>query len=226
MAKKRKKKKKIKVGRVFLALLFFACVLSSLYFLSLVPVRGFYITGNNYYTDQEVLEKTSLIKYPSYLLTTSFSINKKISNDPLINNIKIKRKLNGMFEILVNENRILFYDNIKKKSITDTEKEVDYYYNNSPVLINQVEDKKIYSNFISKMKNLNNNIIFNISEIKYEPNDIDKERFLFSMNDGNYVYVTLSKLSKINNYFEIVSTLGSKNGILYLDYGNYFVPKE
>ena len=66
----------------------------------------------------------------------------------------------------------------------------------------------------------------NISEIKYEPNDIDKERFLLSMNDGNYVYVTLSKFSNINNYLEISNTLGDKNGILYLDYGNYFVPKE
>ena len=30
----------------------------------------------------------------------------------------------------------------------------------------------------------------------------------------------------INDYLEISKTLGTKNGILYLDYGNYFVPKE
>ena len=46
------------------------------------------------------------------------------------------------------------------------------------------------------------------------------------MNDGNYVYVTMSKFSSINKYLDIVKTLDSKNGILYLDYGNYFVPKE
>ena len=46
------------------------------------------------------------------------------------------------------------------------------------------------------------------------------------MNDGNYVYVTMSKFDNINDYLEISKTLGTKNGILYLDYGNYFVPKE
>ena len=30
----------------------------------------------------------------------------------------------------------------------------------------------------------------------------------------------------INNYLEISNTISDKNGILYLDYGNYFVPKE
>ena len=73
---------------------------------------------------------------------------------------------------------------------------------------------------------VNVDIIQRISEIKYDPSNVDEERFLFSMNDGNYVYITLSKITNINNYLEISNTLGEKNGILYLDYGNYFVPKE
>ena len=88
------------------------------------------------------------------------------------------------------------------------------------------EIKKVYNKLIEKMIKVNDDILNNISEIKYEPNDIDKERFLLSMNDGNYVYVTMSKFSSINKYLDIVKTLDSKNGILYLDYGNYFVPKE
>ena len=48
----------------------------------------------------------------------------------------------------------------------------------------------------------------------------------YSMNDGNYVYVTLTKLSKINEYKSIIESVENKKGILYLDYGNYFVPKE
>ena len=65
-----------------------------------------------------------------------------------------------------------------------------------------------------------------ISEITYSPNGIDKDRFLFSMNDGNYVYVTSTKISKINDYKSIINSVENKKGILYLDYGNYFVPKE
>ena len=42
------------------------------------------------------------------------------------------------------------------------------------------------------------------------------------MNDGNHVYITLYKLSSINEYIKILSTLDNKKGTLYLDSGNYF----
>ena len=61
-----------------------------------------------------------------------------------------------------------------------------------------------------------------ISEIEYYPNDIDKERFILTMNDGNYVYITLYKTYLVNDYIKILSTLENKKGILYLDSGNYF----
>ena len=225
MGKKTKKKKKLKVFRVFLALVFLILLVFAIMLLSKFKVKGYYIIGNKYYTDKEILEKTSLDKYPSYLLTTSFSVNTKIRNDKLIDNIKIKKTLTGRFKVIVNENRILYYDKTLNKSILETGEKIDYKYEYSPQLLNKV-DTKIYKNFLSKLKKVNDEVLVNISEIKYDPNDIDNERFLLSMNDGNYVYLTLSKFANINNYLEISPTLGSKNGILYLDYGNYFVPKE
>ena len=61
-----------------------------------------------------------------------------------------------------------------------------------------------------------------ISQIKYDPNDIDKKRFYLTMNDGNYVYLTLNKFERINNYLEIVKTFNNAKGVLYLDSGEYF----
>lgn len=225
MARK-KKKKKLKLFRVFIVLVFLAIIGYGIYLLSKMPIRGYYVVGNTYYTDNQILEKTKLDKYPSFLFTNSINVTRKVKNDNLIESIKIKHKINGMIEVVVNENKIVFYDDIKKKSILNTKKEVDYYDANIPVLINEIDNKKVYNRFIEKIGKLSDDIVRNISEIKYDPNDLDKERFLFSMNDGNYVYVTITKLSNINNYLEISNTLGEKNGILYLDYGNYFVPKE
>ena len=74
-----------------------------------------------------------------------------------------------------------------------------------------------------KLNKIDDNSLSIISEIKYDPNYIDKERMLLSMNDGNYVYLTLSKFKSIKNYSKIVRSLGEKKGILYLDYGNYFL---
>ena len=223
---KKKKKKKIKKSRVFLAFIILVIIGYVGYYIAKLPVRGYYITGNTYHTDQEILEKTGLDKYPSYLLTSSYSLTRKFKHDNLIENIKIKRTLSFMFDIVVTENKILFYDSLKSKSILQNGKESSYYYEYSPVLVNEVSDKKVYEKFKEKIQKIDDSILKNVSEIKYDPNDIDKERFLFSMNDGNYVYLTLSKFSNINNYMQIVGTLKESKGILYLDYGNYFVPKQ
>ena len=42
------------------------------------------------------------------------------------------------------------------------------------------------------------------------------------MNDGNYVYITTTRLSNINKYESVLEQLEGKKGILYLDSGNHF----
>ena len=224
--KRKVKKKKIKIGRVFLALFFLFIVIFLIILLSKMPVLGFYISGNNYYTDNEILKITGLDKYPSYLFTSNINIKKKIKDDPILESVKINKTLLGKFKVEVKEKRILFYNINTKKSITSNGEEIDFYDKNSPVLVNNINDKNVYNSFLKKMKKVDKSILDNISEIKYDPNAIDKERFLISMNDGNYIYLTISKFTKINDYLKISKTLGNKNGILYLDYGNYFVPSE
>ena len=145
MAKKKKRKKKIKIFRVFLVLLILLLLVVLIISLGKIKVKGYYISGNTYYKDEEILSMTGLDKYPSYLLTTNHSINSKIKNDDLIKNIKIKKTLYGKFKIIIEENKILFYDNIKKKSITESGKEIDYYYKLSPVLVSDIQDKKLYN---------------------------------------------------------------------------------
>lgn len=224
--KRKVKKKKIKIGRVFLALFFLFIVIFLIILLSKMPVLGFYISGNNYYTDNEILKITGLDKYPSYLFTSNINIKKKIKDNPILESVKINKTLLGKFKVEVKEKRILFYNINIKKSITSNGEEIDFYDKNSPVLVNNINDKNVYNSFLKKMKKVDKSILDNISEIKYDPNAIDKERFLISMNDGNYIYLTISKFTKINDYLKISKTLGNKNGILYLDYGNYFVPSE
>lgn len=65
-----------------------------------------------------------------------------------------------------------------------------------------------------------------ISEIEYKPNEIDKERFLFTMIDSNYVYINISRMEKINKYNTIVNELEGKKGIIHLDSGDYIEIKD
>ena len=91
--------------------------------------------------------------------------------------------------------------------------------------MNYVPDKK-YKSFIKGMKSVDTDILGKISDIEYIPNDYDKDRFLLYMDDGNMVYLTLTKFKMINYYNNVLEQLEGKHGILYLDSGNHFQIKE
>ena len=73
---------------------------------------------------------------------------------------------------------------------------------------------------------IDSNVISLINEIEYDKTAYDSERFLLTMNDGNTVYINISRLHLLNKYIDIVKKLDNKKGILYLDSGNYFEIKE
>ena len=90
-----------------------------------------------------------------------------------------------------------------------------------PTLKNEVPEKK-FKSLIINLKTVNKDILGQIAEIKYVPNEYDKDRFLLYMNDGNSVYLTLTKFEMINYYHKVLVQLEGKKGILYLDSGNHF----
>ena len=224
MKKKKKKKKRLKIKSVFIFTLVLAVIVGIICLLSMLSVRSYFIYDNHYLTDEEVLKELKLNKKSSYLFTNTFTEKAITRKSKLIKDIKMSKTLALEIKIHITEYKILFLKD--NKSVLENGNEIDYVYDNAPVLINKIEDKEIYKKFVKKMNKLNDDVLGSISEISYAPNGIDKERFLFSMNDGNYVYVTISKLAKINEYQKIISSVENRRGILYLDYGNYFVPKE
>jgi cell division septal protein FtsQ len=97
--------------------------------------------------------------------------------------------------------------------------------NGIPTLINYVPEN-IEASFIKEFSLIDNNIISMISEIEYNKTQFDEKRFLLYMNDGNEVYITISRVELLNKYVDIVKKLNNKKGILYLDSGNYFEIKK
>ena len=83
-------------------------------------------------------------------------------------------------------------------------------------------DENIKKSYCNKKENLSN---IKPDKLKYDPNDIDLDRYYVYMNDGNSVYLTVNKFNKINKYNEILESVGKQNGTLYLDYGDYFEAK-
>ena len=109
---------------------------------------------------------------------------------------------------------------LNNNSLADNIYNLDYL----PYVINDIDS--IYDSFVKNFNKIDNSILYRISQIEYKPNDIDEERFLLYMIDGNYVYISLSKIEKINKYNSIVASMKDQKGIIYLDSGDYVEIKK
>ena len=211
-------KRKFKFVKFLVVILTLYIILFLGYKLFTAKIKNIFILNNNYLTDQEVIDESGLRNYPSFLLT-KYKIKKNLLKNSLIKEAKIKKKLWGIIYIEISEYEPLFI--YQDKVILDNGTKIDNNDYILPILINDVNEETL-TKFINKYKDIDKEIKMQISEIEYLPNDIDKERFLFTMNDGNYVYITIYKTLAINEYNKILPNLEGKKGILYLDSGNYF----
>ena len=146
---------------------------------------------------------------------------KKLKSNILVKDVKIKKRLFNKLYIYVDEYEVLFYNQNTSKYVLENKKEISLNGIVVPTLINYVPDTK-YDIFVNKYILLDNKVKQKISEIKYDPNTIDEDRFFLYMNDGNYVYITLTKMELLNKYNDAITKLEGKKGTLYLDSGNYF----
>ena len=229
MAKKIVKKTRIKLFSLLIVLLVLLGLFFCVYFSLQVDTKNIIVKGNNYLNDDYIIELANIKNYPSFILLKTHNREKKVSSSKYIDSCKIKKKLGFVLEVNVVENKALFYDTNKDKYVLSNNSEVpvedisrDFRV---PRLLNYVPDKK-YSKFVSGMENVKGDILSKISDIEYQPNDYDKDRFLLYMDDGNVVYLTLTKFKMINHYNEVLTQLEGHKGILYLDSGNHFQIKE
>lgn len=218
--KSKTKKRKIRYDRIiiFLGIIIFI-VLCFTYILN-VKISNIYVSGNEYLTEQQIIEIAGISDYPSTLQNLSFQIIERLKNDILIKDSKVVKKGFTKVYIEVEENRPLFYYEYNNKTILLDGQTVSDKYS-VPTVINYITDS-CYDDFVTEMSKLDKQILSRISEIKFYPNEVDDNRFFLTMNDGNYVYVNISTFNKLNKYITILESLPDKNGILYLDYGNNF----
>ena len=220
----KRKKRKLKKKNLFLFFCFVTVILLSLAFMMDIRINNVIVKGNVLYEDYDIIKKAHLDDYPSSLANLSFNIKKNLEKDPYIKKAHVYKTSLTKVVIEVKENIPLFYYLPTKKTILMDKNETNDNFP-VPTVINYVPDK-IYELLLDKLSKADYDIIKRISEIKYDPNEVDDERFLFTMNDGNYIYVTMEKIDKINKYLDIIKSFNNKKGILYLDSGEYFEVKE
>ena len=229
MSKNIVKKTKVKFISLLIVLLVILGLFFGVYFSLKIKTENIIIKGNNYLNDDYIMEIADIKDYPSFIIMKTRKREKNVSKSEYIDSCKIKKKLGFVLEVNIVENKPLFYDTNKDKYILDHNSEVSVEKISEdfrvPRLLNYVPDKK-YSKFIKGMTKIKENTLSKISDIEYQPNEYDKDRFLLYMDDGNMVYLTLTKFKMINHYNEVLPQLEGHKGILYLDSGNHFQIKE
>ena len=229
MAKKIVKKKKLKVGPFLIVLLILIGLFFGVYQVLNANIKNIVIKNGSYLNDDYVIELAGIKDYPSFYLTSSKRIENNLKKSPYIISAEVKKKFYHVLEIDLKVDNPLFINNSSNEVVFEDEgtilvdEQIDLF--RVPRLMNYVPDDK-YKTFISKMATIDKGILGKISDIEYTPNDYDKDRFLLYMDDGNMVYLTLTKFKQINYYNEVLEQLEGRKGILYLDSGNHFQIKE
>lgn len=218
------KKKKLKVKNLLVTLLILLLIVLVGIDITRLPVKNIYISGNNILNDKTIIELADLTDYPPYINTYFSNIKNKLLENDYIKNVNIKRTISRKIYIEIEEYKpICIY---KEKLVLSSTKSVDNTNNINyvPYVTNDIDI--IYDKFITNFNKVDRDTLLKISHIEYKPNEVDKERFLLYMTDSNYVYITLSKIDKINKYNSILQKLENKKGIIYLDSGDYVEIKD
>ena len=215
-----RKKRKLNIKRTLFSLVVLFLFGMVIKWVIGIPIKNIYIYNNQLLSDQEIIELAKIETYPSTFKNLSFMIESRLKENKYIKDVKVTKKKLTEVHIEVFENYPLFINRLTNKTVLLDGTTVDEVFP-VPTLINIVPDTK-YQVLMEKMALLDRRILSRISEIEYAPNEVESNRFLFYMNDGNYVYLTLEKFPSINSYVDIIKNFENKKGILYLDYGNHF----
>ena len=220
---KKKVKKKLNKKALLVVILVLYLFIMAFYYAFNLPVKLIIVRGNSYISDEKII-KSSKIKDDTKLISlSSKSVIKNIKEIPMIENVKVTKHLNGKIVLEVSEAAVLYYKALENVYILENgNKTSNIDIIGIPTLVNYVPSD-IEDSFIKKLKNIDKDILYKVSEIEYSPDIkddtiIDKNRFLLRMNDGNYVYINLANINNLNKYDEIYATLDdSSKGVLNLD---------
>ena len=90
MEKKVVLKRKVKIISILLLILIAFLVFFLIKILFGIKIKNIFIEGNNNINDEYIIEKAGLKNYPSYFKSLTFSITKKLENDPLIKKATVR----------------------------------------------------------------------------------------------------------------------------------------
>lgn len=225
---KKRVKRRLRWQGVFFLALVAAGIFMAIKGLTKVNISTVKVSGNEYVKDAQIIKSAGLNDAVSYLGFDAKEICASVMDDSLINSCKIKRKWGFTIEIIVEERKpLFFYLSDNAIVLSDKERITGTNIYGLPTLVNYAPEE-VLNEFINELSKIDNDIVRSISEIEYSPTTadngtyIDKERFIFDMNDGNTVIINNRKMSVFNHYKKVYASIDKKGVYNFdCDFDNY-----
>lgn len=209
------KKKKRKKRRRKIRLIAFGVILliGVLYFSSdASKVKSLEVSGNLFYTKEEVLKKAGLSYNTRYIVVPKLYIEYRLHQDDLLKDVEVKKTMNGVITIQVKEKMIIGYfvkDEKNYALVSDgSTKEITSEHLSMIVnfpLIDGFSDeqlKNLAASFMVENREVSQNMIAMISEIHPYQASYDKNMVKLVMQDGNFIYTDYASMPLLNDYKE------------------------
>lgn len=228
---KQQRRRKANRRLIFLLFLFFALIVVVAYIQSpLSRVKGVTVKGNEFYSSQEMIQKTGISKTTNIWTVKKNAIAANLERLPEIKNADVKMKWLNLIEIRITEHKKIAY--IKKDSfycpvlengtILENRK-TGRVPINAPILMG-FKEGTVLKKILGELEKLPKVVLNSVSEIHYEPSNTDPFHISLFMNDGFEVSASIETFSgKMAHYPSIISQLDpNKKGIIDLEVGSYF----
>lgn len=181
------------------------------------------IDGNSYLSRETVLELAQIDDNDLILLTFSNLVEKRIMQNPIVDNVTVSKLKGRNIEISITEKHIVGYTYLDTAYILladNTLIKLDSTNLNIitkvPLLVDFTQDQ-LKDGIIEALTQLSTEMLQNIAEIHHYQTTYDENMLKIMMNDGNLVFSGLSTISVVNNYFNILEVLKVSNSCIYID---------
>ncbi len=233
----RKKKRKVRWRRVKILVSFTLLIVGTFYFASdYSKVKSLSISGNTYYSDEDILKMAKLSYRTRYVIMPKFLITWNLEQHELIDSVDVIKNWQGAIQLEIHEKKILGSIRDEKGNayiiVCNQEKEpfekiaVDKEHlsvlANYPVLgdFDDENMQKLADAFNVKKREVSEDYIAMISEIQPYKRSYDAHMVKLVMQDGNTLYSSYDGIPLLNDYKQVLRSSGKSHVCMELDETN------
>jgi cell division protein FtsQ len=232
---KQQRRKKANRRLIFILSLFFALIVVVAYIQSpLSRVKAVVVKGNEFYSSQEIIQKTGITQKTNIWTVKKSAISAKLERLPEIKKADVQMKWLNTIVIRITEHKKLaylkkdsFYFPVLENGAILVNRKTGRVPINAPILVN-FKEGAVLKELLTEIGKLPGVVLNSVSEIHFEPSKTDSFHIALFMNDGFEVSATIKNFSgKMAHYPSIISQLDpNKKGIIDLEVGSYFKAYE